>query len=99
MEGHVLIDPEAFLADPAYDLGVLVRDWTGVLTAAADPGTEVSGWCRMLAAETGVDEQSVWEWGYIERVTSALHLMGIGLGDRRRPFLEVAARLGEAPTR
>lgn len=93
VEGHVLVDPEAFLADPAYDLGVLVREWTGVLASAADPAAEVRGWCRMLADETGADAQAVWEWGYIERVTSGLHLMGIGLADRGRPLLDVADRL------
>ncbi|MEO7236358.1 MAG: aminoglycoside phosphotransferase family protein [Lapillicoccus sp.] len=94
VEGRVLIDPEAFLGDPAYDLGVLVREWTGVLSTSEDPRAEVRDWCRMLADETGVEEQAVWEWGYVERVTSGLHLMGIGLADRGRPLLDVAARLG-----
>jgi len=47
----------------------------------------------MLTDATGADMQAVWEWGYIERVTSRLHLMGLGLADRGRPFLDVAARL------
>lgn len=94
VEGHVLVDPEGFPADPAYDLGVLVREWSGVLSRSDDPDAEVRGWCRIVADETGVDAQAVWEWGYVERVTSGLHLMGIGLADRGRRLLDVAARLG-----
>ncbi len=93
VQGHVFVDPDAFVADPAYDLGVLVRDWSTVLAASRDPSAELRGWCRMLADETGVDEQVIWEWGYIERVTSGLHIMGLGMLDWGRPFLEVAARL------
>ncbi len=59
----------------------------------ADVGVD---WLERLP---GVVERPAREWGYIERVTPGLHLMGMGLGDRGRSFLEVAARLGEAPTR
>lgn len=91
--GYVFVDPDGFLADPAYDLGVLVREWCTHLLQAPDPTREVEGWCRLLAGVTGLDEEVIWEWGYIERVTTGLHLMGLGLVGRGRPFLDVAARL------
>lgn len=93
VEGYVFVDPDAFLGDPAYDLGVLVRDWSPVLAASADASAEMRGWCRVLADETGVDEQAIWEWGYIERVSSGLHIMGLGMPEWGRPFLDVAALL------
>lgn len=93
VEGHVLVDPEAYVGDPAYDLGVLVRDWTGPLLASPDPGAEMRGWCRMLAAEAGADEEAVWEWGFVERVTLGLHLLASGPRQRGRAFLDVATRL------
>ena len=93
VEGHVLIDPDGFVGDRAYDLGVLIREWNSVLLAADDPSSEVRAWSRLLADETGVDEQAIWEWAYIERVTSGLHLVALGLLEQGRPFLEVARLL------
>lgn len=93
VDGQVFIDPDGFLADPAYDLGVLVREWNEALLAEADPAAILRGWCTMLADETGVDADAVWEWGYIERVTTGLHLLGMGLTAHGRDFLEVARRL------
>ncbi len=35
--GYVFVDPEGFLCEPEYDLGVVLRDWNEELLAAADP--------------------------------------------------------------
>lgn len=90
--GHVFVDPDGLRADPAYDLGVAVRDWTGQLDVA-DPRRVIEGYCALLAARTGIDEQRIWEWGYLERVTTGLFVAGFGGVTLGRRFLDSAELL------
>jgi len=90
--GFVFVDPDGFLADPAYDLGVVLRDWAPQLLAG-DASTLARRYCRLLATETGVDETAIWEWGFLERVSSGLYTMQFAGPDLYRPFLETAERL------
>lgn len=59
-----LIDPEGVVAEPAYDLGVLMRNAPG-----EDDLHERADW---LAAATGCNRTAIWEWGTAERVLSGL---------------------------
>ncbi len=59
-----LIDPEGVMAEPEYDLGVLMRNAPG-----EDDLHERADW---LAAVTGFDRTAIWEWGTAERVLSGL---------------------------
>lgn len=59
-----LIDPEGVIAEPEYDLGVLMRNAPG-----DDDLHERADW---LAAVTGRDRAAIWEWGTAERVLSGL---------------------------
>lgn len=59
-----LIDPEGVMAEPEYDLGVLMRNAPG-----EDDLHERADW---LAAVTGYDRTAIWEWGTAERVLSGL---------------------------
>ena len=70
-----------------------MRGWTDAVLAADDAVALTRGWSGRLAAATGVDEQAIWEWGLIERVTSGLHLMRHGHRDEGRDFLASAERL------
>jgi streptomycin 6-kinase len=90
--GFVFVDPDGFLADPAYDLGVVLRDWCPQLLAG-DPVALARRYCRLLAHETGVDETATWEWGFLERVSSGLFLLQLGAEDLAQPFLTTAERL------
>jgi streptomycin 6-kinase len=45
---------------------------------------------RRLAALTGLDETAIWEWGAVERVSTALVLTGLGLEPIERQMLEAA---------
>ncbi|GAA2390695.1 hypothetical protein Cme02nite_14630 [Catellatospora methionotrophica] len=91
--GYVFVDPDGFLCDPAYDLGVAVRGWTDEVLAAADPVGLVRDYCARLAAATGVDEQAIWEWGFTERVSSGLYMIRYGAPAEGREYLVSAARL------
>jgi streptomycin 6-kinase len=91
--GYVLVDPDGFVCDPAYDLGVTVRSFTDEMLAAGDPVALLRGWCARLAAATGVDRQRIWEWSFVERVSSGLFLMKYGHPGEARAHLDSAERL------
>ena len=93
--GFVLVDPDGFVADPAYDLGVVLRGWCDELLAVDPVAAPVlaRGWCRVLAAHTGLPEAAVWEWGLLERVSSGLYLMRLGAQEEGRRHLRSAELL------
>ena len=90
--GFVFVDPDGFIGDPAYDLGVALRDWCPQLLASNDPLSLARRYCRLLADGSGVDEQAIWEWGYLERVTTGLYVWALG-GDQSRHHLDTAELL------
>ncbi|GGV23282.1 hypothetical protein GCM10010277_02770 [Streptomyces longisporoflavus] len=93
--GFVFVDPDGFLADPAYDLGVVLRDWCAELRGE-DRATArglVHSYCALLADRTGVDQRAIWEWGFLERVSTGLYVLGFGAEEFGRPFLDTAELL------
>lgn len=46
--------------------------------------------CRYLSALTGVDRRAIWEWGFVERVSSGLYVTQLGEEQWGREFLDVA---------
>ena len=91
--GYVFVDPEGFLCEPAYDLGVVLRDWNEELLAAANPLTLAHDYCELLAKESGLDEAAIWEWGFIERVSSGLYIWAYGSREHGQPFFTIAQHL------
>jgi streptomycin 6-kinase len=92
--GFLFIDPDGFLEDPAYDLGVVLRDWCDRLLAGDVPGL-ARAYCGRLAERTGISAEAIWEWGFIERVSSGLYLLQLGARTEGERFLETAHRLIE----
>lgn len=83
------IDPDGLVAEPAYDLAIPMREWSSELLEG-DParlGRERSG---LLGHLTGVDPQAIWEWGFVERVSTGLLAMQVGAEYVGRQMLEVA---------
>ena len=66
-----LIDPGGLRAEPACDLGTIVR-------CNPDSGDDLRARAERLAARTGVDATAIWEWGTIHRVISGLYSRSIG---------------------
>jgi streptomycin 6-kinase len=94
--GFVFVDPVGFLADPAYDLGVVLRDWCAQLLGTGTAGAAAGlahRYCALLNAETGVEETAIWEWGFVERVSSGLYCLELGIEELGRPFLRTAEML------
>lgn len=75
-EGFKLIDPDGIVYEKAYDLGVLMREW--VDDYAQEPFNCGRERCRYLHELTGVDERAIWEWGYLQTVSTAFVLIKIG---------------------
>lgn len=90
--GFVLVDPDGLPCEAAYDLGVVLRAWSSQLRGP-DPRGVLQGYCVLLADRSGLDAQAIWEWGYLERVSTGLYVMGFGAERVGRPFLESAERL------
>jgi streptomycin 6-kinase len=69
--GYKLIDPAGFRAEPACDLGTIVR-------CTPDLGDDLRARTQKLASRTGVDATAIWEWGTIHRVFSGVYACSIG---------------------
>ncbi len=85
---HKLVDPDGLLAEPEYDLGILMRE-DPVELMEGNPFDRAS-W---LAARTGLDATAIWEWGVIERVSTGLVCAGIGLQPVGAQMLAAADRI------
>ncbi len=66
-----LVDPDGLRAEPAYDLGTIVR-------CNPDSADDLRARAQRLAARTGVDVTAIWEWGTVHRVVSGLFSRRIG---------------------
>ena len=92
--GWCFVDPDPFVADRAYDLGVAVRDFSATLLAepvtAAD---RLASWCRAVAAPSGADPARVAAWGFLERVSTGLFVTSFGAPRVGAPFLRSAELL------
>ncbi|MDN5571044.1 MAG: aminoglycoside phosphotransferase family protein [Propionibacteriaceae bacterium] len=90
-ETFALVDPDGFVGERAYDLGVTMR---GFLPAVAERGP---GWVRecaaVLAEETGLDADRIWAWAFVERVTTGLFLRLLGFDDEGVAYLRSAEPL------
>lgn len=89
--GHVLVDPGSFAGDPAYDLGVALREWNARVAEGGRPLLEA--WADRLATRTGVDRDRIWRWAFLERVSTGLYVLDFGAERVARPFLDTARLL------
>ena len=89
--GHKFVDPEGLWSEPEHDLAVPMREYNGPL-AAGDTSRLVRERAELLAGWCDVDPEAVWEWGYIERVSTGLACLRDFDGDDGAMFLEVARR-------
>jgi streptomycin 6-kinase len=95
--GFKLVDPDGLLAEPEYDLGIIMRE-DPLELLEGDPHERA----RWLAARTGLDATSIWDWGVVERVSTGLLGTKVGLQPVARQMLAAAdivcRRVDTAPT-
>jgi streptomycin 6-kinase len=87
-DGFRLVDPDGYLAEPEYDLGILMREDPEELLAG-DPRDR----SRWLARRCGLDETAIWEWGVVSRLETGLVGTQVGLQPAAGQMLEVAERV------
>jgi streptomycin 6-kinase len=85
------VDVEGLWSEREHDLAVAMREYNEPLVLG-DTATLVRDRAEMLAAHCGVDAQAVWEWGFIERVSTGLANLRDFDNDEGALFLEVATR-------
>jgi streptomycin 6-kinase len=91
--GYVFVDPDGFVGDPAYDLGVALRDWSPQLLAAGNPTATMRRWCRLVAGLSGLDSTAIEDWALLERVSTGLFALSLGMADVGRQMLRSAEAL------
>ncbi len=69
-----LVDPDGLLAEAEYDLGILMRE-DPVELMVGNPRDRA----ELLAARSGLDADAIWEWGVVERVSTGLVCVQVGL--------------------
>ncbi len=91
-DGFKLVDPDGLLAEPEYDLGVILREDPDE-PLAADPMATA----RWMADRHGLDATAIFEWGVVERVSTGLVATQIDLQPVGRQMLDLADRLALVP--
>ena len=86
-----LVDPEGLRSEPAHDLGVPLREYNEPLLVG-DTASLVRERAELLGSACDVDPEAVWQWGFVERVSTGLASLRELDGDGGRAFLEVARR-------
>ena len=86
-----LVDPDGLFAERACDLAVPMREWSGALRHA--PVRLARERCAYLAELCEENERAIWQWGFMERVSSGLLLIDLGLDHEGREMLEIADHL------
>jgi streptomycin 6-kinase len=74
VDGFKLIDPDGLIAEPEYDLGIIMRE-DPVELMEGDPYRRAVE----LGSMTGLDPVAIWEWGVAERVSTGLLLTEVDL--------------------
>lgn len=90
-DGWKLVDPDGLVAEPECDLGVILREDPEELLVR-DPRAVVAD----VARRTGTDADAVWDWAFVERVSTGLVATGIDLQPVGRQLLAAADRLTAA---
>jgi streptomycin 6-kinase len=90
------VDPDGLFIERAYDLGILMREWTSELLVG-DPLDLGERRCRRLAELTGVAPEPIWRWGFIERVSTGLLCLEVGLEEAREMLFVADAWAGSMP--
>jgi streptomycin 6-kinase len=88
-DGFKLVDPDGLLAEPEYDLGIVMRE---------DPlDGDLRRRALWLAERTALDADAIWEWGVVERVSTGLLGTRVNLQPTARQMLAAADEVAGSP--
>lgn len=69
-DNYKLIDPDGIFYEKAYDLGVLMREWREEYHN--NPVQKGKERCKYLSELTGVEEKAIFEWGFLQCVSTGM---------------------------
>jgi streptomycin 6-kinase len=84
-----LVDPDGLIGEREYDLAIPMREFNEELLAG-DAVAIGQGRARFLAHLTGANVGAIWQWGFVERVSTALYSGLLGQEDWARAAFDVA---------
>jgi streptomycin 6-kinase len=85
------VDPDGYFMEPAYDMGISMREWIDEYLAG-DALQLGRARAARLSAMTGLPEAPIWQWGYIEVISTALAYSQLGERALAAPYYELAER-------
>lgn len=94
---YKFVDPDGLFAEPACDLAVPMRGLNEALLAGNVYELGI-GRCHTLSKLTGVDPTAIWQWGFMERVSTGLVLIQIGIKEEGVMMLNIADRWSASGT-
>lgn len=100
---HAFIDPDGFLCEREYDVGVVLRDLMIEIDdlerseGAAAAGRWHQAQVTRVSNQLGLDSDRVSAWAYTERVCTGIWLHRLGFEDEAEHWLATAAVLAGTP--
>lgn len=70
-DDYLFVDPDGIFGEPAIDLAISMREWKEELLNG-DTLSLGKARCALLSDLTGVNDQAIWQWGFIEHVACGL---------------------------
>lgn len=95
---YKFVDPDGLFAEPACDLAVPMRGLSEALLAG-DVNQLGLTRCHELSNLTGVEPIAIWQWGFMERISTGLVLIQIGVKEEGEMMLNVADQWTASGTR
>jgi streptomycin 6-kinase len=89
---YKLVDPDGLFFEAAYDLGILLRNWIEAYRIA-DPAKTLIQRATWLAEQTHVPRQAIISWGFVEIVSTGIHLLELGYADEGQEYLDLGQAL------
>ena len=87
--GYKFIDPEGLFGEIALDLCIPMREYNEGLLQN-DTANRALARCHMISTLANADPTPIWQWGFVERVSSAFVLASVGMQSEAQQTFEVA---------
>jgi streptomycin 6-kinase len=94
---YKFVDPDGLFIERAHDLSISMREWSAELLAG-DPVAVGRKRCALLSRLTDVQENAIWQWGFIERLVNGLRYKEVGPEENAVEFLAVVEAWAEVET-
>ena len=91
---YKFVDPDGLFIERANDLSISMREWSAELLAG-DPVALAWKRCALLSRLTGVPENAIWQWAFIERLVNGLRYIEVGPEENAAEFLAVVEAWAE----